>query len=465
MSSKEDKSSWFSKPSDERSIISLCLQDSDSYIEVKSKLSVLDFLSDDNKTFFVIMDTLYSLGIVVFDIPSIVSAAQDMGILESIGGYDYIVALFKSQVNKVNLDVYIKQVLDASLKYKLERDLTSKAEMVYNNAKTSESAASILSLVENSVLSLSLDTLKVEDGKQISDGLRDRLKEFETNPSQVRGISCGFDRLDRIINGFAPGTLSVLGARPKTGKSAIMLAWATHMAMVEQVPVLYVDTEMTRDEVQTRQISLISGIPERIIKNGLYIDDKRQTEAVYYALEIMERLPYIHKYMPGYRIEDVRSLVRKYKVKENIGVFFFDYIKMVDLTGNFNESQLLGVIASSLKDLAGSLQIPVITAVQLKRDSQDKSKVGSDAVGDSDKILRYCNLLMALTTKNKKEIDEAGTACGTHRLQILDNRGGSDLYHGIDLLFNKPVLKISEAKSQSTDSYMEQKQVEESEQY
>jgi len=242
-----------------------------------------------------------------------------------------------------------------------------------------------------------------------------------------------------------------------------MLNWATHMAMVERVPVLYIDTEMTTGEVQTRQLSLISGIPERIIINGLYINDKRQTEAVYYALEIMEMLPYIHKYMPGYRIDDVKSMVRKYKVKEDIGAFFFDYIKMVDLTKNLNESQMLGIITSSLKDLAGSLQIPCITAVQLKRDSHDKSKVGSDAVGDSDKILRYCNLLMSLTSKNKREIDSDGVDCGTHRLQILDNRSGSDLYHGIDLLFNKPVLKISESKTQSTDSYMEQKQVEETE--
>ena len=128
MSSKEDKSSLFSKPSSERSIISLCLQDSDCYIEVKTKLSVPDFLSDDNRTFFVIMDTLYSLGIIEFDLPSIVSAAQDMDMLEEIGGYKYIDALFKSEVSKVNLDVYVKQVLDASLKYKLERDLVSKAK-------------------------------------------------------------------------------------------------------------------------------------------------------------------------------------------------------------------------------------------------------------------------------------------------------------------------------------------------
>ncbi len=462
MNSKEDKSSWFSKPSSERSVISLCLQDVNSYIETRSKLGASDFLSDDNRTFFVILDTLYALGIMEFDIPSVVGAAQDMGVLEDLGGYSYIDALFKSQANKVNLDVYIKQILDASLKFRLERDLRNKAEFVCNSANSNEDdASSIISTVENSILSISLDTLKIEDGSQISLGLRERLKDFESNPSQVRGIRCGFNKLDRMINGFAPGTLSVLGARAKTGKSVLMMNWATCMCLEYNVPILYIDTEMTTGEVQTRQLSLISGVPERIIMNGLYIKDKMQTDVIYKSLSIMEKMPYTHKFMPGYHIEDVKSMVRKYKAKENIGAFFFDYIKMVELTQNYNESQMLGVISSSLKDLAGTLQIPCITAVQLKRDSHDKSRVGSDAVGDSDKILRYCNLLMALTHKSKKEMDEEGSDCGTHRLQILDNRGGAPLYSGIDLEFNKPILKMAEAKTQSTASFMEQKQVEE----
>ena len=106
------------------------------------------------------------------------------------------------------------------------------------------------------------------------------------------------------------------------------------------------------------------------------------------------------------------------------------------------------------------MQIPCVTAVQLKREGHSKSRVSSDYIGDSDKILRYCNLLMALTHKSKDEIEKEGIECGTHRLQILDNRGGSSLYSGIDLECKIPILKMSEAKMQSTDSFIEQKQLE-----
>lgn len=458
---EKDKSSWFSNPSSERSVLSLCLQNSNNYIEVKSKLSVDDFLSEDNRTLFVILEGLSSLGILDFDLPSVVASAQELGVLEDLGGYSYIDALFKSSVNKSNLDVYINQVLDASLKYKLERDLTDKASIVYNSAHDNKKkAASVLSEVENSILSLSLDTLKVEDGKQIAEGLRERLKVFEESPSQIRGIRCGFDRLDKMTNGFAGGTLSIVAARPKTGKSTILLNWATHMALKEREPVLYIDTEMTTEEVQTRQLSLISKIPERIILNGLYINNPIQTELVYNSLEIMEKIPFTHKFMPGFKIDDVLSMVRKYKVKEDISAFFFDYIKMVDLEVGYDESQLLGVITSKLKDLAGTLDIPVISGVQLGRGGHGKSKVSSDTVGNSDKIVRYCNLLMGFARKSIDEIKEDGQECGTHRLQILENRGGMPLYSGIDIEVNQPVLCMDEAKVQSTDSFMEQKELE-----
>lgn len=453
---------WYCRPIAERGVISLCLKSMSNFIGVSSKLNNPEyFLDEGNRAVYTVMLSLVSIGIEEFDLNSVASLANDFGVLEKIGGYDYIDALFHSDVNELNLDIYVKQVLEASILYKFEKKLINEAEYVHSvGSAPGTDSNEVVSKVEESILSVSLDTLNVEDGVQVADGLRGRLLEFESHPESIRGIRTGFERLDRIINGLHSGSLSVLSARAKTGKSIMLMNWATHVCMKENIPVLTIDTEMTKEEFQTRQLSYISGIPERTIKNGLYTNDQNQREAVYYALEIMEKMPYTHKYMPGYRIDDVKSMVRKYKAKNDIGAFFFDYIKAVDLSESLNESQTLGYITSSLKDLAGVLEIPIVAAAQLKRDSHGKSFVGSDDVGDSDKILRYCNLLMALTQKKKKEIDEEGIACGTHRLQILDNRGGSSLYSGIDLMFNAPIITFKEAVRQSSDAMMEQKRLE-----
>jgi replicative DNA helicase len=430
-------------------------------VEVSSKISPNDFLDTTHKLIFGILIEVEKLGIEEFELHQVAGSLDAIGALEECGGYEYLDALFKSEVSKSNLDIYVNQILDASLMFKLEHELKNGIEYVRAAGPNITSKASeVFSKVEEDILSVSLDTLKVEDGKPIYLGLRERVREFELNPTPVQGLRSGFDILDRLVNGFKGGTLSVLAARPKTGKSTLLCGWSTHMCLRGKVPVLYIDTEMSTEEVQTRMLAHISGVPERIITNGLYINDERQREAIYSALEIMERMPYTHKYMPGFKIDDVKAMVRKYKAKCDIGAFYFDYIKMVELGDNYNETQTLGYLTSSLKDLAGTLNIPIITAVQLKRDSHEKSLVGSDDIADSDRVLRYCNLLMSLTHKSKKEIDTSGIQCGTHRLQILDNRGGSSLFSGIDLVFSKPILTIKEAPTQSSDSLLEQRQIE-----
>jgi replicative DNA helicase len=460
----QDEASQFSKPTVERSILSLCLKSMSTFIEVASKVGSEDFLCEDNRAIYVVLCNLGAMGVLGFDLPSVASSCQDLGMLDRIGGYPYLDALFSSEISPLNLGVYIKQILDASLLFKLRKSLIVGAEDVYNSANNQGvSASELLSDVENRILSLSLETLKIDDGVQISDGLEERLKEFESNPTQINGIRSGFSILDRITNGFKPGGLYVLAARPKIGKSVSQMNMASYIAMYEQKSVLYLDTEMSKEEFQTRQLSHISGVPERIILNGLYVNDEKQLKAVYYGLEIMKKIRLYHKYIPGFRMDDVKSIVRKYKAKEGIDILFFDYIKMVEMSENYNETQTLGYLTSSLKDLAGMLGIPCVAACQLNRSSHDKSRVSSDEVADSDRILRYCNLLMALTHKDRKEIEQSGIYSGTHRLQILENRSGSTLYNGIDLIYKAPILTMKEAETQTADSFLEQKNLDDEE--
>jgi len=454
-------SAWYSKPTAERAVITLCLKSMNTFIDVSSKLSSNDFLDSNNRALFTVISTISAMGVEEFDLPTVASSVNDMGILEEIGGWDYIDALFQSEINAQNLDVYVGQVLDASTLYRLETKLVQSAEFVHSQGNMSTSSASeVISTVEDSVLGIGLDTLKIEDGRRASEGLLERLKIFESNPSTVRGIKSGFPILDRILNGFKPGGLYVVGARPKVGKSTLLSNWAAYMSIKEKVPVLYIDTEMPFEEWQLRMLSSISTVPERVIENGLYSNNDKQMEAVYYAVKIMDSIILIHKYMPGFRIEDVRSVVRKYHARNNIGAFFFDYIKMVEMSANFNETQTLGYLTSSLKDLAGLLNIPVITAVQINRTGEGKSKINSDQIADSDRVLRYCNVLMALSRKQRSEIEAHGISSGTHRLQILDNRGGSGLYNGIDLMSKQTILTLQEASVQSSDSMLEQQQLE-----
>ncbi len=78
-------------------------------------------------------------------------------------------------------------------------------------------------IIDHQFLQISLEAGKSTEAVNIAEGIPELLEEATANPTDVRGLSTGFSRLDEAINGLEPGTLTVLGARPKAGKSAILM--------------------------------------------------------------------------------------------------------------------------------------------------------------------------------------------------------------------------------------------------
>lgn len=445
----------FIKDSAERYILSLCLQNSDNYIEVAAKLSADDFLYESNRHIFNVISYLYKGGYTKFDITSVCAALEDIEKLSDVGGYSFIDALFCAPVNKDNLDVQVNKVLDSSTLYKLYNLLETKKSSIVRSASVGKSSTSVIADLEASIMNISLNTMRIEDSKILYDGLEERIEQLLNNPEKSLGIKVGFPIVDKILNGFMDGRLYIVAARPKVGKSTLLNNWALNMCK-QGKRILYFDTEMLFDEFQLRSISNISGVPERIIEAGKFGNKEIYIEAIKSAIKKVYGFSLYHKYIPGFKIDDVVSIAKKHKARDNIDAVFFDYIKMVELNENFNETQTLGYITMALKDLAGSLGVPVISAVQLNRESEGKSFISSKNIADSDRVLRYCNVLMGLAPKTRKEIEEDGLMSGTHRLQVLENRGGPSFRVGVDLDVERIILTIKEAAKQSPKAEQEQ---------
>jgi len=217
-----------------------------------------------------------------------------------------------------------------------------------------------------------------------------------------------------------------------------------------------------------RLLSILSTVPEREIKSGAFKSDAQSLENVRYAQTIKDSGLILHKYYPNFTPEGVAALTRKYHHQGKAMCLIFDYIKLPDadlqLVSNVKEYQALGYLTVALKNLAGQLQIPVITAVQLNREGANKGHVSSANFADSDRILRYANTLLGLAAKPKKEQlemeekygRERSFAAGTHRLQVLDTRAGGTNFEGIDIYFRKQILTMREADEQLSRSSEEE---------
>ena len=339
------------------------------------------------------------------------------------------------KVSFSNFSVILNAVLEASLKYKLFIKLEESKELVLSD--NSLSATDVIGKVETNILDLSTNSFSLKEPEDLSVGLLDLIESKKDAKIELSGLSTGYPIFDKLVDGLVPGTLNVVAARKKMGKSAFLTNIALYVAYKEKRPVLYVDTEMSYNEFRFRSLASLSGVKERIIKHGGYTDD--QYLRIRKAAEALESNLLYHERMPGYTVDKLVAIYKKFKHKHNIGLAIFDYIKEPDSSSvdkNRKEYQILGDVTTKLKDLSQNLDIPFLTAVQLSRDLD---------VADSDRIARYADIVAFWSTRAEKELSEFGPSCGSHKLIIKDSRrGGTTGEKGIGYYFFKHHIRVKE---------------------
>jgi replicative DNA helicase len=427
----------FCRPSDERALLSFCMHDLTSYFAVCARLDASDFLYSQHETLMLLLYSLAAKGSERFDANLIIAEASSQDVLNDIGGIKYIQAIDSMNPSPSNFEIYLNSAVEATTKYKLYKLLDEKLSILKENSKEGLMSADILGSIESSVMDLSMSGFNINEPIDLAEGLDDYLNKLRNIVITLSGLSTGYPILDKQIDGMVPGTLLVVAARKKMGKSALLTNIAAHVAYRLDKPVLYVDTELSFNEWRSRALAIISGVKERDIKHGGY--DEITFGKLQKCSKLITKGKLFHEYMPGYSVDKLVALYKKYKYKEKIGLIVFDYFKEPDsssVSRQRKEYQILGDITTKLKDLAGQLDIPALTAVQLNRDND---------VADSDRIARYADVICHWGQRDNKDLDTGGKESGTHKLVIKDTRrGGATDANGIGYFFFKETLNIRE---------------------
>ena len=440
----------------ERALLSYCFESIDNYYIIASAVSDQDFLRPEHRLMWIMFGSLITRGVSKFDGSLVVNEATHNGVLKDVGGYEYINAVIGMDISDTNIQYYIDKVLDASTKFQLYIRLQNGLTKIGSESTNDDiSAVDLIGTVAKDVMDLSLKSKAVKEATDLADGIDEYIEERRNNPMEYCGMSTGFSILDKRIDGLVPGTLTVLCARPKHGKSTFLSNVGSYVAYRLLKPVLYIDTEMPFDQWRSRMISMLSGVPERRVKHGGY------TEQEYFnlqqATDLIKKGKLFHEYMPGYDVGKLSAIYNKYKHVEGIELAVFDYIKEPPGgSKDRKEYQLLGDVTTALKDMSGELQIPFLCANQLNRQKD---------IADSDRILRYADVLMFFKPKESEEMERGGTSGGGYKLVITDSRrDGPTRVLFLDRVYAKTTLQMSEAEVQLIDydskEYKEKEEIE-----
>jgi replicative DNA helicase len=426
----------------ERAVLAGLMQHGiDGYISVSDLISHETFVNTNNQIIYKCIKHCIDDDIKI-DVSTIVSAAQQLNYLESINTdqeLKYIKSLLDFPIQRENIINFAAQIKKFEFARKIQK-LTKKIHHDVGEINGTEKINEIISILENPVT----DFLREDDGgenpEQIGSGVQEYIDFLAENQCDIIGIPTGFTRYDEAIGGgLRRKCVDLVSARPKVGKSVFADNVALNISSID-IPVLVLDTEMSKEDHLNRLVANISGVPINEVATGKFTNDSIKSDKVQKAVEKLSDIPYSYVSVAGKPFEQILNIIKRWivqEVKTDAGVkkhdcvIIYDYLKLMSsesINNNLQEYQALGFQITSLHNLCVKLDIPCLSFVQLNRDGITKES--TDAVSGSDRLIWLCTSFSIFKSKSPEELAEDGPNAGNRKLVPIVSRHGAGMDDG-----------------------------------
>src|SRR4029077_5595240 len=216
-------------------------------------------------------------------------------------------------------------------------------------------------------------------------GVIDQIDEWHNNPDKLRGLPTGFTEFDKLTGGLRPGDLVIIAGRPSMGKTTLAVNMAEYAAVNPgtRAAVAIFSMEMPSEQVITRMLASIGGVPLNSLRSGKISDDDwvRITVA---TSQLSEGKIFVDE-TPALNPTELRARARRVKREHGLNLIVVDYLQLMQVPGTQeNRATEIAEISRSLKALAKELAVPVIALSQLNRgveQREHKKPVMSDLRG------------------------------------------------------------------------------------
>src|SRR5699024_6973086 len=88
-----------------------------------------------------------------------------------------------------------------------------------------------------------------------------------------------------------------------------------------------ISTELDEDELTTIVLANMTGIPRRVIQDGLF--KKEQEEILIEAGEILKASPFYLVHIPDFSVGDIEEIIERHILDYDVQYIAFDYIQNV----------------------------------------------------------------------------------------------------------------------------------------
>lgn len=335
----------------EAQVLGAMLVSADAVGEATDLLRPDDFYGGDNRAIFEAMLRLFASGAPTD--PVSVAAELRGSHVEPV----YLSDLSNGLSSARAVAHHAALVSDAALRRRVIEACQQAQEAAYDGDDVRERAeAAIFAATEGR---------RESDVVTLGDAVSEVLDDLEKADQGIvpSGIPTGIGNIDRLLGGVRRGTLTIIGARPSVGKSALVGNIASQAA-AEGFTVLFVSVEMGRGEVGARMIAALSGVDmNKALRHGA----GSQWPQVSEAAARLDALPVHLMDAPGSTVVDIRSRARRIRPD----VIIVDYLQLMETHAKGDRRDMdLAIITRSLKLLSREVDAAVLLCSQLNRNAE-----------------------------------------------------------------------------------------------
>jgi len=403
----------------EQSVLGGMLLSKDAISDVVEILRERDFYRPAHELIYDAIIDLYGRGEPA-DPVTVSAELTKRGDLVRAGGAPYLHTLISSVPTAANAGYYAKIIRERAIMRRLVEAGTKIVQLGYTDEGEVDDA---VDQAQAEVFAVT-ERREADDYIQLSQLLPAALDEIEKIAAGVigQGVKTGFKDLDALTNGFHPGNMIVLAARPAVGKSTLGLDIARYASIHKGETSVIFSLEMSRSEITMRMLSAEARVPLNNIRSGNLTEEEWSRMAR--RMGEISQAPMFIDDSPNLSLMEIRAKSRRLKQRHNLKLIVIDYLQLMTSGKRVeNRQQEVAEFSRQLKILAKELNVPVVAISQLNRSPEqrsDKKPMLSD-LRESGSIEQDADVVILL---HREDLYDSQNRSGEADLIVAKHRNG-----------------------------------------
>ena len=196
-------------------------------------------------------------------------------------------------------------------------------------------------------------------------------------------LSTGYKTLDKMLSGgLVNGGMITFAARPGTGKTTVAICIAENVAASNHA-VLYISLEMTSAQIWACRIANAGELNRsKLLSGGIIREEGEELSKLYSVYDELQNRPFYIYDAPA-KVEDIERLAR---TVNSLSLIVIDHIGLITNPARSTRYEHMTDTAHRIKQLALSLQVPILSLCQLNRSSVQRERPTMADLRDSGAI-------------------------------------------------------------------------------